>query len=67
MERKLSKIVWLILICCIVLVGSLAYAKPGDFKPGSEPDGFRGIKWGARHIYGRRVGFLFYRPLLRWN
>ena len=27
MERKLSKIVWLILICCIVLVGSLAYAK----------------------------------------
>ena len=34
------------MICCVVLVGSLAYAEPGDFKPGSEPDGFRGIKWG---------------------
>ena len=22
-------------------------APPGEFKPGSEPDGFRGIKWGA--------------------
>ena len=46
MKRKLSKIGWLILICCIVLVGSSAYAKTGGFKPGSEPDGFRGIKWG---------------------
>ena len=43
MERKLSKIGWLIVICCIVLVGSSAYAKTGGFKPGSEPDGFRGI------------------------
>jgi len=46
MGEKLSKVGWLILICCVVLVGSLAYAEPGDFKPGSEPDGFRGIKWG---------------------
>ena len=81
MERKLSKIGWLIVICCIVLVGSLAYADTKtetnledelralifNFKPDSEPDGFRGIKWGARHIYGRRVDFPFYRPLLRWG
>ena len=60
MERKLSKIGWLIVICCIVLVGSSAYADTKtetssedelraailNFKPGSEPDGFRGIKWG---------------------
>jgi len=60
MKRKLSKIGWLIVICCIVLVGSLAYADTKtetnledelralifNFKPDSEADGFRGIKWG---------------------
>ena len=48
MKRKLSKIVWLIVFCCIVLIGGLACAQTGSskFKPGSEPDGFRGIKWG---------------------
>ncbi len=46
MEREFSKVEWLIIVTCIVLAGNLAYAEPGDFKPGSEPDGFRGIKWG---------------------
>jgi len=48
MGKKLFKAGGLILICCIVLSG-LAFADtniPSNFKPGSEPDGFRGIKWG---------------------
>jgi len=48
MKRKLSKIGWLIVFCCIVLIGGSACAQTFDlfdFKPGSEPDGFRGIKW----------------------
>jgi len=48
MGRKLLKAGWLIVIGCIVLSG-LAFADtnvPSNFKPGSEPDGFRGIKWG---------------------
>ncbi len=44
MKRSLSKAGWLIVFCCIVLIGGVAYAQ--QFKPGSEPDGFRGIKWG---------------------
>jgi hypothetical protein len=36
---------------CLILLGTLAFAQPvnqsGGFKPGSEPDGFRGIKWGT--------------------
>lgn len=50
MERKISKVGWLIVVSCIVLGGGLARAQsPGTFKPGSEEvflDGFRGIKWG---------------------
>lgn len=71
MKRKLSKVGWLIVICCIVLVGSSAYADTKtetssedelraailNFKPGSEPDGFRGIKWGQDIS---TVGGLFY-------
>ncbi len=38
------------LLICLILFGTLAFAQPvnqsGGFKPGSEPDGFRGIKWG---------------------
>ena len=37
----------------LILISSLAFAQvgnqPGTFKPGSEPDGFRGINWGT-HI-----------------
>ena len=47
MGRKLLKAGWLIVIGCIVLSG-LAFVDtnvPSNFKPGSEPDGFRGIKW----------------------
>jgi hypothetical protein len=37
----------------MVLMGAFGFSPPADqpvnFKPGSEPDGFRGIKWGA-HI-----------------
>ncbi len=47
MGKKLSKIGWLIIVGCIVLAGGVVCAKsPGTFKPDSEPDGFRGIKWG---------------------
>ena len=39
------------LLVCLILFGTLAFAQPvdqsGSFKPGSEPDGFRGIKWGT--------------------
>jgi len=30
----------------LLLIGNFAFAKDSNFKPGSEPDGFRGIKWG---------------------
>ncbi|HOQ51931.1 MAG TPA: hypothetical protein PK233_08910 [Candidatus Atribacteria bacterium] len=46
MKRKLSKIGWLVVISCVVLIGGPACAQIIGFKPGSEPDGFRGIKWG---------------------
>jgi len=35
------------IIVFFLLSGSCIAAPPGEFKPGSEPDGFRGIKWGA--------------------
>lgn len=32
----------------LVLINTLAFSQPiSDFKPGSEPDGFRGLKWGT--------------------
>jgi hypothetical protein len=44
--RRLSHI-----LICLILFGTLAFAQPvnqsGGFKLGSEPDGFRGIKWGT--------------------
>jgi len=43
MKHNSFKVVWLIVIICVVLLSGLAYAQ---FKPGSEPDGFRGIEWG---------------------
>jgi hypothetical protein len=47
----MKKIRYLILL--VVLMGAFGFSPPADqpvnFKPGSEPDGFRGIKWGA-HI-----------------
>ncbi len=46
---KASKI--LIVFFCILLVDGLASGQPAhegsDFKPDSEPDGFRDIKWGT--------------------
>jgi hypothetical protein len=40
-------------ILLVVLMGAFGFSPPADqpvsFKPGSEPDGFRGIKWGT-HI-----------------
>jgi len=41
MKKLLS--VGLLLIC----MGGLAFTHPEDFSPGTEPDGFRGIKWGT--------------------
>ncbi|MFA7328974.1 MAG: hypothetical protein WC081_05675 [Candidatus Ratteibacteria bacterium] len=35
----------LFIVLAFLAVGSFAFADPGEFKPGSEPDGFRGIKW----------------------
>jgi hypothetical protein len=35
------------IIVFLSLSGSCIAAPPGEFKPGSEPDGFRGIKWGS--------------------
>lgn len=36
---------------CLILLGTMAFTQPanqsGGFNPGSEPDGFRGIKWGT--------------------
>ena len=32
---------------CIICISGIVFANPGEeFKSGSEPDGFRGIKWG---------------------
>jgi len=48
MKRRIYRIGWLIgcVVSGIILINSLAYAlPPGMFKPGSEPDGFRGIRW----------------------
>ena len=46
----MKKIRYLILL--VVLMGAFGFSPPDqpvNFKPGSEPDGFRGIKWGT-HI-----------------
>ena len=46
----MRKIRYLILL--VVLMGAFGFSpsdQPVNFKPGSEPDGFRGIKWGT-HI-----------------
>jgi len=46
----MKKIRYLILL--VVLMGAFGFSpldQPVNFKPGSEPDGFRGIKWGT-HI-----------------
>jgi hypothetical protein len=31
----------------LIFMGSFAFTHPEDFNPGTEPDGFRGIKWGT--------------------
>jgi len=41
-----------IILLFAILLGTLAFVQPvsyqpGNFKPGSEPDGFRGIRWGT--------------------
>ena len=47
----MKKVRYLILL--VVLMGAFGFSPPADqpvnFKPGSEPDGFRGIEWGT-HI-----------------
>lgn len=48
---KKVKILRLSIILSILLIGSFALSQKepllNNFKPGSEPDGFRGIKWGT--------------------
>ena len=43
------KKLWLIGLVVLLFgfQGSLVFAELNNFKPGSEPDGFRGIKWGT--------------------
>jgi len=44
----MKKIELLIIFTGLFLIESFVFSKGlGDFKPGSEPDGFRGIKWGT--------------------
>ena len=31
----------------LLFMGSFAFTQPEDFNPGTEPDGFRGLKWGT--------------------
>lgn len=37
----------LIVALLLVSMGGFAFTQPEDFNPGTEPDGFRGMKWGA--------------------
>jgi len=38
----------LVIFMGLFLINSVAFSQElGDFRPGSEPDGFRGIKWGT--------------------
>ena len=34
------------ILLLLIFTGSFAFTQPEDFKPGSEPSGFRGIPWG---------------------
>jgi len=44
----MKKIELLIIFIGLFLIDSFVFCQRlGDFKPGSEPDGFRGIKWGT--------------------
>jgi len=51
------KSIILVVLGVIVVISPAAYT--GDFKPGSEPDGFRGISWGAE--IGTLPGFKLIR------
>ena len=44
-----SKIPWIALSLMLIICAgcSQIVSEPGKFKPGSEPDGFRGIRWGT--------------------
>jgi hypothetical protein len=37
----------LIVALLLISMSGFAFTQPEDFKPGTEPDGFRGIKWGT--------------------
>jgi hypothetical protein len=44
----MKKVELLIIFMGLFLIDSFVFSQGlGDFKPGSEPDGFRGIKWGT--------------------
>ncbi|MBW2038241.1 MAG: hypothetical protein JRI46_01370 [Deltaproteobacteria bacterium] len=43
----MKKVRILCFLLVFLLIGSLVFANNFPFKPGSEPKGFRGIKWGA--------------------
>ena len=44
-----SKVLWIALSLMLIICSGCFQTnfEPGKFKPGSEPDGFRGIKWGT--------------------
>ena len=49
MSTRQSKIPWIALSLMLIICAgcSQIVSEPGKFKPRSEPDGFRGIKWGT--------------------
>lgn len=45
---NIRKVMTIVLVFLLILpIEGFGKGKPGSFKPGSEPEGFRGIKWGT--------------------
>jgi len=45
---SIRKVMTIVLVFLLLLpIEGFGKGKPGSFKPGSEPEGFRGIKWGT--------------------
>jgi len=44
-SRRMKKLLSVALL--LIFMGGFAFTDPGEFNPGAEPDGFRGMKWGT--------------------